>query len=313
MQVRPRKASFLTAGSLLLAALCWGLAPVATRYLLDYFSPLQLVLLRFLISAIFFLPLLWPLRAHHWTLKELALAVFCGLVGVIGYNLIVTYGLSRIPAGMAGLLIATEPIWILLIAALVLHEKIAWSVLAGLLLSLGGIVLLLSRSIAGATWNTGVLGGSLLVLLAALMWSIYTVAVRTLSKKIGARVSTALTLVIGTLPLLAFWDPTSLALLPHLNLAAWGALLLLTLGSTVVATILWNYGVARTASSQAGLFLYLVPLISVAGGALFLHEQISFVTLASGLLIVSGVALAQIRQFIPAQKAPEQGAFAQEQ
>ncbi|MGH2482546.1 MAG: EamA family transporter, partial [Ktedonobacteraceae bacterium] len=117
--------------------------------------------------------------------------------------------------------------------------------------------------------------------------------------------STALTVVIGTLPLLTFWDNATWPVMGHLGLFAWLALGLLVLGSTVIATILWNYGVARTASSQAGLFLYLVPLVSVTGGALFLHERLSIITLLSGMLIVAGVVLAQVRHI--AQRQSESG------
>src|SRR5260370_21825646 len=162
MLARSRRATLLTTGALFLAALCWGLAPVATRYLLAYFAPLQLVLARFLIAIILFLPLLWPLRTHRWTVKKLAWAVFCGLTSVVGYNVTVTYGLRTIPAGVAGLLIASEPIWILLIAALVLREKISWTVLAGLLLALAGIVLLLSPETLGAACDLATLIGVLL-------------------------------------------------------------------------------------------------------------------------------------------------------
>lgn len=294
--------SLLTLGALLLAALCWGLAPVATRYLLSSFAPLQLVVVRFLIAVLFLLPLLLSLRHSHWTLREVAWVLFCGAAGVIGYNVPVAYGLRVLPAGIAGLLIATEPIWILLIAVLALHEKISWSVVLGLFLSLVGIVLLVGQEAFGGVNNAGFLTGALLVLLAALMWSIYTVSIRALSKKLGARTSTALTLVIGTVPLLAFWDARTGPLLLHLDTTAWFALTLLVLGSTVAATILWNYGVARTASSQAGLFLYLVPLVSIAGGALFLHEQVTFTTLVSGLLIIAGVILAQISRPLKLQR-----------
>lgn len=294
MLARSRRAPLLTTGALFLAAFCWGLAPVATRYLLRYFAPLQLVLLRFLIATLLFLPLLISLRSQRWARKTVAQAVFCGLVGIIGYNVPVAYGLRAIPSGMAGLLIATEPIWIMLIAALVLHEKISWSVLVGLLLALIGIVLLLGQQTFGSRWNGATLVGASLVLLAALMWSVYTVAVRSLSKELGALSSTALTVVIGTLPLLAFWDNTAWPVLGHLGLFGWVTLALLALGSTIMATILWNYGVTRTTSSQAGLFLYLVPLVSVTGGALFLHEQVNGATLLSGGLIIVGVALAHV-------------------
>ncbi|GAC1465825.1 MAG: DMT family transporter [Ktedonobacteraceae bacterium] len=288
------KGSALAPVALFLAALCWGLAPVATRYLLASFTPLQLVLLRFLIAAAILLFLLAPLRHQRWSFRKVGWTLFCGFTGVIGYNVPVAYGLRVVPAGAGGLLIATEPIWILLLAALALREKVSWSVLGGLLLALVGIALLFSQESFGATWNTLFLINALLILLAALMWSIYTVSVRALSKELGARTSTALTLVVGTLPLLAFWDNRTWPLLAHLNTTAWLALGLLILGSTVAATILWNYGVVHTPGAQAGLFLYLVPLISVAGGALFLHEQITIITLVSGLLIIAGVALAQL-------------------
>ena len=45
---------------------------------------------------------------------------------------------------------------------------------------------------------------------------------------------------------------------------------------------------------QSGLFLYLIPLVSVVGGALYLHEVILPQTILSGLLIVGGVAMAQL-------------------
>lgn len=310
MLTRLRDASLLTTGALFLAALCWGLAPVATRYLLAYLSPLQLVFLRFLIASMLFLPLLAPLRAHRWTFKELAWAVFCGLVSVVGYNVTVAYGLRVIPSGMAGLLVATEPIWIMLLAAFALRERISWTVLTGLLLALAGIALLLGQETFGAAWSVATLSGVLLVLLAALMWSIYTVAVRSLSKELGARASTALTLIIGTLPMFIFWDNHTFSTLARLGSAAWIALALLALGSTVAATTLWNFGVARTTSSQAGLFLYLVPLISVAGGAFFLREQVSAVTLVSGVLIIAGVVLAQIRRLPVRQSQPDEQAVA---
>ncbi|MGH2482146.1 MAG: EamA family transporter, partial [Ktedonobacteraceae bacterium] len=92
MPTDSRRSSLLTTGALFLAALCWGLAPVATRYLLNYFSPLQLVLLRFLMGTLLFLPLLLPLRSQRWTWKLLSWVILCGLVGIVGYNVPVAYG-----------------------------------------------------------------------------------------------------------------------------------------------------------------------------------------------------------------------------
>jgi drug/metabolite transporter (DMT)-like permease len=299
-----QRGDILTIAALLLAALCWGSAPVATRYLLAYFSPLPLLLLRFLIACIFFLPMLVASRKFSWSRGDWALAVFCGLTAVIGYNVTVTYGLRWLPSGIAGLLIATEPIWITLISMLVLRERLRWPVLIGFLLALSGIALLFgSASLASFQGsNPMFLAGAALVLLSAMMWAIYVIAVRPLSRKFGARSSTAVSIVLGTIPLLAFGNTSLIERVIALPFAAWAALLLVGIGSSVVATILFNFGVARTSSSRAGLFLYLVPLVSVAGGSIFLHEHISPTVVASGLLIIAGVALAQVQR-LPWQKS----------
>lgn len=218
------------------------------------------------------------------------------MAGVLGYNIPVAYGLRIIPSSLAGLLIATEPIWILLIAAFVLREKIAWTAVIGLLFSLLGITVLFGQAYVDATWNMQNVSGALLIVLAAFMWSIYTLSVRRLSKEVGARTATALTMIVGTVPLLTSWDTHLWTLLSQVSGTAWLALVLLILGSTVVATILWNYGVAYTTSAQASLFLYLIPFISIIGGTLFLHEHTSILTLFSGLLILGGIALAQFAQ-----------------
>ncbi|EFH79998.1 DMT family transporter [Ktedonobacter racemifer] len=279
--------------ALLLSAICWGLAPVATRYLLIAFTPLQLVFVRFVLAALFFLPLLTSLRHFQWSMKKVSWIIFCGMTGVLGYNVPVAYGLRIIPSSLAGLLIATEPIWILLIAAIVLREKIAWTAVIGLLFSLLGITVLFGQAYVDAIWNMQNVPGALLIVLAAFMWSIYTLSVRRLSKEVGARTATALTMIVGTVPLLTSWDTHIWTILSQVSGTAWLALALLILGSTVAATILWNYGVAYTTSSQASLFLYLIPFISIIGGTIFLHEHTSILSLFSGLLILGGIALAQ--------------------
>lgn len=293
VQLRKKNAPLRASSALILSTFCWGLAPVATRYLLLTFTPLQLVLIRFVLAAIFFLPLLMPLRRFQWSVKKVFWVFCCGIAGVIGYNVPVAYGLDIMPSSLAGLLIATEPIWILLIATFVLREPIRYSAVAGLLLSLLGITVLFGQTSLDATWTMQQVKGVLLIVFAAFMWALYTVSVRRLSKEVGAPTATALTMMVGTFPLLPWWDQHTWSLLIHMSGTAWIALALLTVGSTVAAMILWNYGVAYTTSTQASLFLYLIPFVSLLGGIFFLHEHPSILTLFSGLLILGGIAVAQ--------------------
>ncbi len=98
-----------------LAAVClWGLAPVATRAAVAHLSPLPLLLIRLAAASLVLLPWAWPVfrRLRPRSAGRLLAA---GLLGLVGYNLPVTLGLRWLPAATAGLLLATEPVWVLVL------------------------------------------------------------------------------------------------------------------------------------------------------------------------------------------------------
>jgi drug/metabolite transporter (DMT)-like permease len=280
--------------ALLLAVTCWGLLPVATRYLLAYLDPLHLLLFRFLLASLLFLPVLIRVKRQGWPLLDMLRTGGCGCASIIGYNVTVTYGIRWLPAGIAGMIIATEPIWIALFSIIVLRERPRCSVLLGLLIATSGVLALVGWSTEATTFSGRVWIGAGLTLLAAMMWAGYTLAVRPLSRKYGALTCTGVATILGALPLLAWGNTQLLSSRMELPLPAWGAFLLLAVGSTMFANILWSYGVARLPGTQAGLFLYLIPFVSVLGGSIFLHEVVTAGTVVSGLLVLSGVVIAQL-------------------
>jgi drug/metabolite transporter (DMT)-like permease len=290
-----RQHHLISLGALLLAVICWGLAPVSTRYLLKYLNPLHLLILRFCVAALLFLPLLVTAYRKRWTRNDLLLLLVCSLTGIIGYNVLVTFGIHFIPAGTAGLIIATEAIWIALFSVLLFHERLHWTVIAGLFLAFIGVGILLGWTAFSS--SISVLEGFGLTLLGAIMWSIYTVLIRGLSRKYGALLCSGITTIIGAIPLLFFSDGSLFSHLTTLPLTVWGAFFLLAIGSTVIATILWNYGLKSIPVSQAGLFLYLIPFISVTAAGIFLRESISPGMLLGGVFIIIGVVLAQLQLF----------------
>ncbi len=292
--MKAKTSVLLAMSALLLTAICWGLAPVATRYLLQSLSPIAFLLIRFILASLLFLPFIFRRTKEGWSRRYLLLAVAGGLVGTIGYYAAVTFGLQWISAGTAGLLLATEPLWIALFSLLLLHDRLRLSILCGLVLALLGVALLVGGTLLSPMLHITTVIGMGLTLFSAIMWGLYTIIVRPISQRYGAFTCTAITTIIGTIPLLTLWPPDLLSVGLHLDLAGWIALVLLTVGSTIIATILWNYGVARLPGAQAGAFLYLVPLFSVLGGAIFLHEPVTLDLLISGLLIIGGVIVTQL-------------------
>jgi len=284
--------------ALIVAVLAWGLSNVAARFLLVYLPPLDVVTLRYSIAACLFAPILVRLRRLRCPWSDLGWMALIGLFGVGGFNLPVTLGTQWLPAGTVGLLVATEPISIALIAVIVLRERVSWALPAGIALAAAGVTSLVGGQALGAPvpGDAGVfVRGAGLVLLGAASWAVYAVAVRPFTAKYGPVTSTGLTTMLGTLPLLAGWNTALLDRAAHLGGAAWGSLVFLGGVCTVLSTVFWNYGTAKTSAARAGPWLYLVPLTSVLGGHLALGEQISASTMAGGAMIVAGVAITQFQ------------------
>ena len=106
-----------------LAAVClWGLAPVATRAAVAHLPVLPLLLIRLAAASLVLLPWAWPVfrRLRPRSAGRLLAA---GVLGLVGYNLPVTAGLRLLPAATAGLLLATEPVWVLVLGHLFLGER----------------------------------------------------------------------------------------------------------------------------------------------------------------------------------------------
>lgn len=271
----------------------WGLAPVATRYLVLQADPLGVLGIRFALCSLCYLLMLPRLRlaSVRWSRRYLVGVLGCGLVGIIGYNVPVTLGIQYVPAGLAGILLATEPIWIALLSTVFLRQKLTPTLLWGLGVAFAGVVTLSVGE--GLEVGSSVFAGSALVLLGTFMWGVYSISVGPLARRFGTLRISALTLWAGTIPLVVLSSGAMVAVAPTLTATSWVVLLLYGLGPNVIGMLLWNYGLSKVPGTQAGLFLYLYPVVSIAGGAILLGEHVTAEMLVGGVLIVGGLVLAQ--------------------
>jgi drug/metabolite transporter (DMT)-like permease len=279
-------------GGLLIAVILWGLAPVANRYLVTRYDPIAILTLRFVIAAIAFIPLLRGIKAWPGHRRIWILLIVSGVVGIFGYNLPVTIGQQTTTAGMAGLIIASEPIWILLIWCLGQRRWPGLHAVTGAVIGFGGIILILNAQHGDSLSATTGLMGPLLILIAAIAWSAYCVIVRDVSATYGAVPGTALAVQIGTLPMLAIGAVPAVRLMTALSAIDWLVMLALTLGSSVIAVLLWNRALAVIGATRAGPFLYLIPLVSITGGVVVLGERPPVQVLIGGAIVLLGVVVA---------------------
>jgi len=273
----------------LVAVGIWGLAPVATRALVLQLAPLPLLVIRMGLAAVILLPWCGPVLRRPGR-KYIPRLIVAGLLGMVGYNLPVTIGLQWVPASIAGLVLASEPIWLLLLAALFLGERVSRRCWAGALVALAGVAVLAGPGVLSSRDGTRELAGVSLIALGTFLFAAYTLMLRPVSRACGPVPATAASTVAGSLFYAAFAGTVTSGQLSRLPAAAWGELAFLAIGSIVVGMLAWNVAVARLPSQRASLLLYLEPLISVSGAVALLGERISADLVVGGALILGGIA-----------------------
>ncbi|MCF8566108.1 DMT family transporter [Alicyclobacillus tolerans] len=282
--------------ALLLSAVTWGLAPVANRYLVGFIPPLHLLFLRYVLTSLFFLPVLFRIRVRL-TSREVVRLSLSGLIGIVAYNASVVFAAQWVPAETMGLVIGTEPLWMAVLAVLFLKQRLKKTVAFGMLLSAAGLVVLTQWASPSGTAHSHVnhlyLLGIGLLLFGALMWVTYSMVLRPLSHSHGALAASAFSTVMGTLPMVLLISHSLFVTIASLSAFAW--LILVTWSILNAAAIwLWNYGLSWVNPVPAGLFLYLIPAIGVAGGHVLLHESLTTRILLGGALTVAGVIAANL-------------------
>jgi drug/metabolite transporter (DMT)-like permease len=268
----------------------WGMAPVATRALVLQLAPLPLLVVRMGVAAVLLLPWCGPIlrRPGRQYIPRLAAA---GLLGMVGYNLPVTIGLQWVPASTAGLVLASEPVWLLLLTAVFLGERVSRRCWAGAAVALAGVAVLAGPGVLSSRGGVRELGGVGLIALGTLLFAAYTLTLRPLSRACGPVPATAASTVAGSLFYAAFAGTVTSGELGRLPAAGWGELAFLAIGSNVVGMLAWNLAVARLPGQRASLLLYLEPLVSVAGAVALLGERLSPGLAAGGALVLGGIAL----------------------
>jgi drug/metabolite transporter (DMT)-like permease len=280
------------AGGLVAVGL-WGLAPVATRAAVAHLPALPLLVLRLAAAALVLLPWAGP-AFRRLRLRSLGRLLAAGTLGLVGYNLPVTMGLRWVPAATAGLLLATEPIWVMILGKVFLGERAGRRAWLGSAVALAGVAMLAGPTALTGAGGTRALAGAGLVLAGTLAFAAYTIVLRPLSEELGAIPATAASTVAGAVPYLAFAGTLSGPRLASLPAAVWGELAFLALGSTVTGMLLWNRAVLSGGTSRVSLLLYLEPVVSVAGAVVLLGEHLTLATIAGGALILAGVAVSSV-------------------
>jgi drug/metabolite transporter (DMT)-like permease len=287
----------LTATDLLLLcmALIWGVNYAVVKFGAGQVEPLVFNGVRVLLASIVLVGIV-TLGAQAWP-RGRALWALLGL-GVLGnglYQYLFIEGIARTRAGDAALILAAAPAFMAIIGRLRGTEHTGAVGVAGIALSLTGIGLVVFGDTNGGA-RAASLTGDLLLLLACLCWSLYTVFLRPYTERVDGVTLSAVTMVGGAVPLALVAIPSMLRTQwGTIGLGGWAALAYSGLFALVLAYLFWYRGVRALGPTRSAMYANLQPIIALGVAWATLHETPHLLQLVGAACIMGGLLLTRLQ------------------
>lgn len=280
---------------LALANLLWAGNWVAGRALRDALDPVTLNFLRWAIATLVLAPFaLRGLRGKGALIRRHAgILLLLALTGVAVFHALVYLGLRTTTAVNAVLLNSSIPLFILLCSWMLERERASARQIAGMLISLAGILVILSRGNLATLRGLELHAGDFWILLAMPIWGIYSVLLKRRPPALGGLEFLFVISLAGALMLAPLAAGLALQAAPRWpgEAAALGVLYM-ALGPSLLAFICWNRGVAAVGANAAGFTVHLLPAFGTLLAILFLGEAFAGFHAAGIAIILAGVLLA---------------------
>ena len=287
--------SLATAGALV-TILVWGGTPIITKFGAVSVDVFSLALLRTVMSLPLAVLIIAVLRCPlPWRGKDKWLLLVVGIPGVVGFPVLFTLGVGLTTAGHAAVVAAATPVFVGLLESVVSRRLPTPRWWIGVSVAFAGAVILIMEAVgldtAGATWQ-----GDLLAAGGGFSAAVSFVAGARLTPRYGPTGVTMWGVVIAAIVQLPFvvarMDAAAWAAVEPMG---WTAIIYLSVGSTIVAYITWIYALSRGGISRMSVWQFGLPIVGVAGAAIFLGEPLTPLLVAAMVIILFGVGLVQRR------------------
>ena len=278
----------------LVAVLIWGMTFIASNVLVGILDPYWYIVIRFAL-AWFFLFLFSPKPLKLLDKKTEGILVLCGIAGVTAYYIFQNVALIHSTASNTGVITASSPLF----TALILwffgrRVKLKPIFFFGFFLCLSGVAVI---SFNGGGTGLHLLGDTF-ALAAAIAWGLYCVIITgaegtglteaQLTRKVffwGTLITIPFALILG--------EPVPVETFTQGGLVFWGNLLYAAFGSSALCYLFWGKSINLIGSVTTSVYLYLIPVVSVIGSALILHEPVNGITVAAIAAILMGLVFSQ--------------------
>jgi drug/metabolite transporter (DMT)-like permease len=272
--------------------LIWGSTYLAIRLMVETIPPALGAGVRFVLAGGAMVAFLAARRGKTPRVTSRQL-LWCGAVGTLlaaGGNGLVTIAERDVPSGLAALLIASEPLWIVLLRSAT-GDRVAGATIAGVALGFAGVGILL---LPGGRPDDVAIGMALLIVVAAVSWALGSFLQARVDMPEDPLAATAWSLLFGGLVLVAgglvAGEGATLDV-GAFSAKSLAALAYLVVVGSIVAFSCYAWLLQNAPISKVSTYAYVNPVIAVFLGAVFLAEEVSVLTIAGMALVIASVAV----------------------
>lgn len=276
-------------GELVVAAGCWGGGTVAAKFALRGIPSMTLLVVELAAATV----VLWCVHLARGGGRPTGKYGRLFLLGLFEPGLAyaaLTLGLMYTSASDASVLAGTESVFVVLLAAIFLHQPVSRRALAAVLTMMAGVAVLGGGA---PSWNAG--WSNLLVLAGALCAAVYVILASRIAPQLAAIPMTAYQFLAGSLVSLPFvvaqWSISGHVLPENATAAQWLAGVGAGVGGMALSFLLYNHAISRVEVTSAGMILNLIPIFGLVGAAVALGESIDGWQAAGASLVVVAMVL----------------------
>ena len=269
--------------------LLWGATFISTKVLLETFSPVEILIARFVLGYL----ALWVAAPRFLHLRERREEIYfaaAGATGITLYYLLENIALVYSSASNVGITVSTAPFFTALLVPVFMKGKVAipFRFYVGFFVALSGIALITVQESALSFSPFG----DFLALLAALAWAVYSHLLRMVFAFSYPTILVTRRIfgygILCMLPIL-FWEGSSASLSAIWNPLNLGNLLFLGLGASACCFATWNYAVKVMGPVKTGVYIYATPVVTAVLAILILHEPFTWLSACGMALALAGL------------------------
>jgi drug/metabolite transporter (DMT)-like permease len=276
--------------------LIWGSTYLAIRYAIETLPPFLMAATRFLVAgALLYSWAIFKGETIRQSLSQWPRAFIVGALLLLCGNGGVTWAEKYIPSGLTALLIATEPLWVVVLNWGITHKRPNTKILVGVVIGLVGVALLVSRALSAGSTNSfmSVVGGAVIIA-SSFAWASGSVFANRRPIKASTAMASGMQMLAGGLLLLLMglavgdYRRLNIGQASTTSLVAFGYLVIF---GSLVAFTAYSWLLSNVTPARAATYAYVNPVVAVVLGWLIAGEAISGWMLIGAAIIIGSVML----------------------